>query len=217
MKTNNIILYIIICLIIIAGIAVWNSKGFNSELQYSSRNQINLANNKGIEVSDVEAMAKEVLGNKRVMVQKVETFGNAITIVADEITEEDKEKIIEKFNEKYETKISKDDVEIQSIPFTRVKDVIRPYIIPGICTLVLVTIYFLIRFGKMGWKQILSKSILAPVVAELLIFSLMAIIRIPFGRLAIALGVGIYVAIIYALTATFEEQKERYIEDLGSE
>ena len=48
MNTKNIIIYIIMCLIIIAGIAVWDSQGFNSELQYSSRKQIQLSNKTGI-------------------------------------------------------------------------------------------------------------------------------------------------------------------------
>ena len=43
MKTRNIIIYIIICLIIIAGLAVWKAKGFKTELQYSSRKQLELS------------------------------------------------------------------------------------------------------------------------------------------------------------------------------
>lgn len=214
MKTKNIIIYIVICLIIIAGIAVWDSKGFNSELQYSSRKQIQLSNNTGIEVYDVKDIASEVLGDTRFFVQSVETFGNAVSIVAEDITEEQKEQIIQKFNEKYSTDLDKDDVEIVSIPFTRVKDVVKQFITPGIITLALVLLYFLVRFRKIGWKQVILKTIFIPVIAELLIFSIMAIVRIPFGRLAIALGVGLYGIIIVALTYMFEGQRNKYIEEL---
>ena len=82
MKTKNIILYIIICLIVIAGIAVWDSKGFNTELQYSSRYEITLANHTGIDISEIENIANEVLNGKRHFVQKVEIFGNAVAIAS---------------------------------------------------------------------------------------------------------------------------------------
>lgn len=209
MKTKNIIIYVIICLIIIAGIAVWDSKGFNSELQYSSRYQIQLSNNTGIEISDVEDIAKEVLGDTDYFIQRVEIFGNSVSIVAEEMTEEQKDEIIDKFNEKYSYDLDKDSVELVYIPFTRVKDVIKNFLIPGIITLVLVMIYFLIRFKNLGWKEVILKTLFYPVIAELLMYSIMAIVRIPFGRVAIALSVGLYFAMIVALTYIFEERKKR--------
>ena len=54
MKTINKILYIIICIIIIAGIIVWKYNGFNLELQYSNRDQINISNNTGINIEDIK-------------------------------------------------------------------------------------------------------------------------------------------------------------------
>ena len=105
MKNKNLIIYIIICLIIIAGLAVWQSKGFRTEIQYTPRKQIQLTNYTGIEISDVESIASEVLGKTTYIVQPVETFGNAVSIVSKNMTEEQKDKIVEKFNEKYNTKL----------------------------------------------------------------------------------------------------------------
>ena len=214
MKTKNIILYIVICLIVIAGIAVWNAKGFKSELQYSSRDQMQLSKSTEIKISDMQGIASEVLEGKRFFVQPVEIFGNAVSIVADEITEEEKTKIVEKFNEKYGTSIDSSIIDIQHIPATRVIDVIKPFILPGILTLAIILLYFLIRFKNIGWEQILLKTLLVPVVAELLMFSIMAIIRIPFGRLAIALGVGLYCISTIILTVMFENQKEKHDKEL---
>lgn len=213
MKTKNIIIYIIICLIIIAGIAVWDSHGFNTELQYSSRYQIQLSNNTGIDKKDVEEIATEVLGDTRFFVQEVESFGNSVSIVAEEMTEEQKNQIVEKFNEKYDEDLKADDIEIVFIAFTRVKDVVKHFIFPGILTLAFVLGYFLIRFRKIGVLEILIKTIAFPVVAELLMFSIMAIIRVPFGRLSIALAVGLYVATIAGLTKYFEEKKNKITEE----
>ena len=149
MKTKNLIIYILICLIVIAGIAVWNAKGFNTELQFSSRKQIVLSNYTGIEISDIKSIVSEILGNTEYIIQPVETFGNSVSIVARDITEEQKTKIIEKFNEKYKTELKSDNIEIKSIPFTRIKDAINPFILPGIISLIIITLYGIYSFIKL--------------------------------------------------------------------
>ena len=214
MKNKNLIIYIIICLIIIAGLAVWQSKGFRTEIQYTPRKQIQLTNYTGIEISDVESIASEVLGKTTYIVQPVETFGNAVSIVSKNMTEEQKDKIVEKFNEKYNTKLEKEKVEIYSIPHTRVKDILKRYIVPGIATLCLVIVYFAIRFSKIGYKKVIAKTILVPIVSELIVFSIMSIARIPFSRLAVATGLTVYLISLIVLTVMFENQRNRYIEEL---
>lgn len=209
MKTVNKILCILICLIIIAGIVIWKNNGFNLELQYSTRNQISISNNTGINITDIKQIASEILGDTRHFVQEVEMFGNSISIVAEEITDEQKTKIIEKFNEKYETDIEVNEIETVSIPFTRIKDVIKPFIVPGIVTFVIILAYFLIRFKNLGLKEILGKTVIIPIAAELLLYSIIAITRIPFGKIAVACGIGLYVIIIAILTNKFENQKEK--------
>ena len=214
MKNKNIIIYVIICLIIIAGVAVWEAKGFRTEMQFTPRKEIELTNYTGIDVSDIEAIASETLGNTRFMVQRVETFGNAVVIVAKDITEEQRNNIVTKFNEKYGTELKSENIEIVSIPFTRIKDVIKRFIVPGIVSLVLVLTYFVIRYKKNKKKKVTIKTLLTPVVAELLLFSIISIIRVPFSRLAVSLGVGTYISIIIVLTIMFENQRNKIIKEL---
>ena len=209
MKKSNIIIYIVICLIIIAGVAVWYTKGFNLELQYSARKQIQISNKTGIEISDIENIADEVLGNTKHFVQPVEIFGNYVSIVAEEITEEQKIQIIDKFNEKYSDDISYDDVEIVSIPFTRVKDAVKKFIFPGVITLGIILIYFIIRFRKISILEVFFKTIFTPVIAELVFYSLIAICRIPFGRVTLALCVALYVIVMLILTIIFENKEKK--------
>ena len=216
MKNKNIIIYIIICLIIIAGVAVWETKGFRTEMQFTPRKEIQLENKTDIDISDIQSIASEVLGNTRFMVQKVETFGNAVVIVAKDITEEQRDSIVTKFNEKYGTKLENKNVEIVSIPFTRIKDVIKKYIAPAIVSLALVLAYFVIRFKKIGWKKVAIKTVLTPIVAELLLFSIISITRLPFSRLAVSIGVGLYISIIITLTVIFENERNKYLKELES-
>ena len=214
MKNKNLIIYIILCLIIIAGIAVWEAKGFRTEIQYTPRKQIQLTNYTGIEISDVEEIAREVLGNTVYIIQPVETFGNAVSIVSKNMTEEQRNQIVEKFNEKYNTKLEKEKVEIVSIPHTRVKDILKKYIVPGLITLCILIVYFAIRFSKIGYKKVILKTILIPIVSELVVFSIMSIARIPFSRLAVATGLSVYLISLIALTVMFENKRNKYIEEL---
>ncbi|MCI9063596.1 MAG: hypothetical protein HFJ17_03220 [Clostridia bacterium] len=211
MKTRNKILYIVICLVIVIGIVMWKNKGFNLELQYSARDQINISNKTGINKDEVNQIVSDVLQNSRYFIQDVETFGNAISIVADEITDEQKNQIIDKFNEKYGTDIKGEDIEIVSIPFTRIKDAIKPYILPGIVTTVIILLYFGIRFKDLKISKVILETVIDIILSELFLFSVFAICRIPFGRVAIALGIGLYAIVIAILTEKFENEREKKI------
>ena len=208
MKIKTIIITILVCLIVIVGIIIWKNFGFNLELQNSTRNQIYISNTTGINKKDVEEIIQDVLGNQKYFVQEVETFGNTVAIVAEEINDEQKEQIVKKFNEKYETKIDSKDIETVTIPFTRIIDIIKPFIIPGIVTFGIVLIYLIFRFKSIGLKEVIAKIVITPIIGELLLYSIIAITRIPFGRIAVACGIGLYVIIIAILTNKFENIME---------
>ena len=139
--TKNKFTILIVCLIIIAGVFVYFTKGFNFDLEYAKKDQIVLTNKTGFEISKIEEISKEVLGNKEFKVQEVETFKNAVQISAKEITEEEKGKIIEKVNNEYNLEISPENITIKNVSQTRIKDVVRPYIVPITISFVLILIY----------------------------------------------------------------------------
>lgn len=218
MRTKNIILYIIICLIIIAGVWVWDAKGFNTELQYSSRYEIFLSIHTEINIQDVKDIADEVLKDSRHLVQKTEIYNNAVTIVSEKMTEEQRDKIVEKFNEKYkDSEVNKDSVSIIYIPLTRISDIIKHFIKYGIIVTLIVLLYFIIRFKNLGWNKVLIKTILVPIIAELLMYSIVAITRIPFGRVTVAISIGLYLTSIFILTCIFENEKNKYIKEKNNE
>lgn len=212
MKKNKKIIYIITALIIIIGLIVWYLIGFNKELQYSKRNQIQISNKTSVELSDIKDIAKEVLGDVRQIVYPVEIFGNYVLIEADEITEEQKTQIIEKFNEKYSAEIEADDIEIINISATRVKDIVKRFIMPGVITLIVILIYFIIKYRKMNKKELILKTIFVPIITQLLFYSIIAICRIPLGYVTTAISVGLYVISIGILTNYFENNKKQIIQ-----
>ena len=208
MKEQRKILYIIIAIVIIIGAIVCKIKGFNIELSYSNRQQIILTNNTGLDETKVKEIAKSVLDNRKVKVQKIERFGNGVEIISSAISEEEKANIITKVNEEYSSSISNDDIKITDVANTRIRDILTPYILPGIATLAAVLLYFIIIYNKIGLKKVLLEGIGAPVITLLTYYSLIAITRIPFGRVVNSIAIGLYIISIAIVTVCFQKQRE---------
>lgn len=206
---NAKIIYVIIALIIIIGAIVCGVKGFNIELQYSSRQEMILSHSTEFDVSKIEEISKSILENKEVKVQKVERFGNAIEIVSSKISDEEKENIIKKINEECNMDISNDNIKIVDIPNTRIRDILKPYILPGIVTFVAVLLYFIIMYHKIGLNKVLLRGILIPIITEILYYSIIAITRVSFGRITNAIAIGLYIISIGALAIYFQNEKEK--------
>lgn len=206
--TKNKLIYVIACLIIIAGAIVYFTKGFKFDMEYAKKDQIVLSNKTGFDVSKIQEISKEVLTGKEIQVREVEIFKNAVAISAEEITEEEKGKIIEKVNQEYSLEISADNVKIENIEHTRIKDMLRQYVLPIIITFAIILLYFLVRYRKIGVKKLLSEGIILPIVSELEFFSIVAIARIPFGNITIALAIGIYAVIFVVLASKFDKDIE---------
>lgn len=199
--------YLVICIIIVIGAVVAGVKGFKFDMQYEARNKITLSNKTGIEISEMEQIAKEVLGDKRFKVQEVELFGNTVSIIANEITEDEKTKIVEKFNEKYGTDVSIDSVTITNIPHTRIRDIIKPYILPIAITFIIILVYFMIRYSKLGITKVCIETIAKTVLMELLAFSIIAIARIPFGTIVPPIILGVYTITVTIISSNFENKR----------
>ncbi len=203
------ILYIIIAIVIIVGAIVTGIKGFNIELMYSNRQQIVVTNNTGFNIEEVKEIAKSVLEDKKAKVQKNEWFENSVIISSTEISDEEKENIVNKINEKYSSNILNEDVSVISIANTRIRDILKPYILPGIVTFSLVLLYFVIVYNKIGIKKVLLTGILTPIITELVFFAIVAITRIPFGRVTSSIAIGLYIVSIGVVTNFFQNEKEK--------
>ncbi len=202
-------LYIIIAIVIIIGAVICGIKGFNIELQYSNRQEMILSSSTELDISKIEEISKSILENKEVKVQKVERFGNAVEIVSNEISNEEKENIIKKINEECNADISNDDIKIVDIPNTRIRDILKPYILPGIVTFEAVLLYFIIMYHKIGLNKVLLKGILLPIIVEMLYYSIIAITRVPFGRIVNSIAIGLYIISVGALAIYFQNEKEK--------
>ena len=212
LKSTKNFLCIIIAIIIIVGVIIGKVKGFNIELLYQNRESIVISNNTSLDKSKLKEIAKGVLGDKKFIVQEIERFGNYMEIISSSISEEEKQNLVTKINEEMGLELVADNVGINKIPATRIRDILKPYVLPGIVSIVIVLVYFAIVYNKIGLSKLLLKAILIPVIAEVTYYSIIAITRIPFGRVVNAIALGVYVLTIGALTIYFQKSKENLTE-----
>lgn len=208
MTKKQKILSVIIAVIIIAGTIVTGVKGLNYDLRYQETKNIELYIAKDFEIADIKAITDEVMGKSPVIIRKVEVYEDSVSITAKEITDEQKQSIIDKINEKYQTELSADSTQIQTIPHTRGRDIVKPYITPFIISTAIILVYMAIRYRKIGVLKTLLKTIATSVIAQVVLLSVIAITRIPVGRLTIPMIVTVYMLTLVGLTTNFEKKLE---------
>lgn len=194
MKIFKKILIILAVIIAIAGIAMIAVKGFNYGILYSNTQRLNIYFENDFEIKDIEQIAKEVLGNN-IIVRKGNLFGTVASITASEITDEQKENLITKLNEKYEIEINKEkDVVTMNVPQTNMYDIISSYITPSVIIFILVLVYSAIRFKKQG----IVKSLVIPMLSTILVLAvyvgIYAIARIPVNDLFMVFAMLLFIA-----------------------
>lgn len=213
-STKNKAIIIISILIIIAGIIVVALKGFNFDLKYELTDQVEMYIGKEFNNEDIKQIAKEVLQTDRFTVQKVEMFEDMVMITAYNITEDQKNSMVEKIKEKYELQdIEASDIVVNTVPHTRARDIMKPYIIPIAVASIVTIVYLAIRFRKLGVAKIIGKTIGILLLSQLVLWSIFAIIGIPIGRFTIPLMLLVYVISILGMTVTWEKSLDNIKED----
>ena len=203
---KKLIIYILIVAIIIAGIAVTIISGFNFDLKYQDAKRIELGIGRQINENEIRQIAEEVLGeNTQIVLQKIEVFEDAVSIMAKDITEEQRDNIVSKVNEKYGIELTADDVPIITVAHTRGRDIIKPYVIPFSIATLIILVYMMIRYYKQGSLKVLAKTLGFVVLTQAVLFSIMAITRIPIGRLTIPLVLTVYILTLIGCTSHFEK------------
>ena len=206
----------IIALVIIVGIIVTLTVGLNFDLRYQDSKRIELYLETDFNISDIKQITNEVMPGEQVIIQKVEVYEDTVSITAKDITDEQKQSIIDKANEKYGTELSADSVEVESVPNTRGRDIIKPYITPFAIATLIILVYMAIRYRKLGVVKTLLKTIIILVVAQATLLSVMAITRIAIGFITIPLVITVYLLTLVGLTSYFEKRfANRKEEDTG--
>ena len=223
-EPKKILFYIVIALIILAGIVMVAIKGFNVELRYTANKKVELAIGETVDISKIQEKADEVFGKGKSIVQYVEVYKDTVQVTAKDITEEQKNSLVEKVNELYPQEDTNDTSEeeqaedeqtepaklldastitIQGTENARLRDFLKPYVIPVAIVTVVILVYYAILYRKLGVVRVLVRAILIIVLSQIVLLSILAIIRFPMGRFTTPLILLVYLTSLIYTSGSF--------------
>lgn len=205
-KMKNKLLYILIAIVIIAGIVVGYTAKFKFSLAYDDSIRVEMYIGKDYTKADVEAIAKEAFGTKEVLIQKIEFFNDSVAITVRESNDEKLNNLVAKVNEKYGTTLAKEDLTVVDVPHYRGRDIMSNYIVPIAISAVLIIVYSIIRFRKIELAKVVAKLLIWPIIVEALYLSILAIARILISYYTLPLG--IILAVITLTIITYKNEKK---------
>lgn len=210
MKQNSTkILAILIAIIIVVGTIMLFVKGLAFELRYQDCKRVEINLGKEFERPDIRDITDEVFGKQAVSIQPIEVYKDAVSITTTEITEEQKEQLINKLNAKYGSEVKIEDIDIEEVPHTRGRYILRPYLVPFMIITFIVLGYLMIRYNKLDTLNVLAQSVGIIGLAQIVLLCIMAITRMPIGRFTIPAVLIVYALSTFICTTKFEQDLEK--------
>ena len=192
---KKIISILLMCLII-AGVIVVATIGFNVGTKYSETTQISIKIGKEFEIKDIQKIANEVFEQQNVLVQYVELYKDMVQITVKDASEEQIKNLNDKVNEKYEISNEISDVLVTEQSNVRLRDIAKPYIIPVVTVSIITVLYVMVAFRKLGIGQVLYNTLMNMVSTQAILAGIYAVVRIPINRLTMVIAMVLYIASI---------------------
>ena len=204
------IVYAVLGVIIVIGIIVIATVGFNVDVIYSNHREIKVYVGKDYNIDEVKQIVNEVIPEEKVVINKVEKFNDSFIIKVNKISDEQLENLKQKISEKYEiSEENRDNMITDSyIGSFRIRDLIRPYAQPIIISTVIILVYMAVKYKKLGIAKVIIQEIIVLVMAMALLLSVIAITRCPVNRAFIPAGLTVYVLTIITTNLQFTKQLE---------
>lgn len=176
--------------------------------KYNIKQNITISIGEDYNVEDIKEIAKNVFGKDDVNVEKYSEDEKYVVIESEIITEEKLEELNNKINSKYELQNNTSSgaskvITVNNLGKVTLTDMAKQYKNYMIIAIIVILAYFVIRFRKLGWINVLVKSIVMLVFSELLYMSILAIIRYPIDKLAIIGAIAIYIIVITYINKKF--------------
>lgn len=202
------IVYAVLAVIIIIGIIVIATVGFNVDVIYSNHREVKVYVGKDYDINEVNQIVNEVIPDEKIIINNVEKFNDSFVIKAKKISDEQVENLKQKISEKYEISEENNMITVSDVGSLRIRDLIRPYVVPVIIATAIVLVYMAIRYKKLGIVKIVLQEVIFLAVAGVLLLSIIAITRCPVNRLFIPAGLTVYILTILATNLQFTNQLE---------
>ena len=196
-----------LCLLILAGIVVVLFRGFKVDFLLEQHEVVEFTIGKDFEISDVKNICKEVFGNKKVVLRKVEVFNDSVSINVSSITNEEKENLVNKLNEKFGTTKNVSEVEVKTVAKVRIRDWVKPYIKPILVSSIIILAYIAIRFKDQNLLKVFGKLFGVIILTIATLLSIFAIFRIPMSPIYIMLITIIALIELMVYTSFIDERK----------
>ena len=209
---KKIVQVLLICLII-AGIIVISTVGFNVGLKYSEHIEISINVGSQFNVAEI---TKEVFGNSNVLVQQVELYKDMVQITVKEATEEQITTLNDKINEKYEIENQLTDIKVVHIPNVRLRNIIKPYILPISIVSIITIVFAMIVFRKLGALKVAYEVAISIVAPQAILASLYAVTRIPINRLTSIIAIIIFIISLVLPMVKLNKVKEEKLKEAKS-
>ena len=210
MSKNVKIIAIILCVI---GIIVTAIFGFNVGLKYRSHKKIGINIAKEFNREDVRKIFEEVFPGKETIIQEIEIYKDMIQVtITDEVgdlTEEQKQELIDKINKKYELELTTSYVLETYTPNYRIRDMVRPYIMPVMLSIVISILYLMIVYRKLKPLNVLYRALECIILTEGVFFSLYAITRLEVNGLTMPLSVILLMFVLIVTGISFNKEQEK--------
>lgn len=206
MSKKSKILCVILAVIFIAAIISTAIRGLKVDINYSEGVTMVLDIGKEFETKDVRDIAKEIWSGKDVLVQKVEVYDESVSVKVPELNEEQINNFVTKINEKYQLELTSADVSVLYNSNERLRNIVRPYVIPLIIATALIVVYYSIRFK--GVKEILN-LLLILIAVEGIIYSIHALLLLPINVFTMPVVMIAYAGVIIGITIKSETKKRK--------
>lgn len=204
------IVYAVLAVIIVLGIIVIATVGFNVDIIYSNHREVKVYIGKDYNIDEVQKIVNDVLPNEKIIINKVEKFNDSFIIKTNNVSDEQLETLKQKISEKYE--ISEENKEniitTSDVGNLRIRDLVRPYIVPNIITTVIILVYMSILYKRLGIVKVIIQELIVLVLVGALLLSIIAITRCPVNRMFIPSVLTVYVITIIATNIQFTKQLE---------
>lgn len=206
---STIILALLILVILVAGVIVTCTKGFAFDLNYANSKKVELNIGKQFERKDIKEITDQIFGNQKVQIQEIEVYKDALSITTSEITDEQKNELVSKVNEKYGTELKAEDIIIEENAHIRGRKILKPYITPFIIATIIIVVYLMIRYYKINSFKVLFEALAIMALAQAVLFAIMAITRVQIGTITPIAIILVYVVSTYICTAKFNQNLDK--------
>ncbi|MCL2859573.1 MAG: hypothetical protein FWF46_03170 [Oscillospiraceae bacterium] len=205
-KTIKIIIGVLIIAIIIAGIVMDRVKGFNYGINYSTTTEMKVYLGQEVDMDGIKSICKNSFDNKQFTIRKLDYFNDSVSVYVRDITDDEINAFVNNVNSAYNAGMTKDYLAIIKHGPILMRQIIKPYIIPGIIAFALILVYMAIRYKNKGFVKSFLQPGLIIILAELLYFSIVSLARIPVNIYTIPIGLLIFLIAVTLVTVRLEKE-----------